>query len=260
MKEKLEAFERLLVIMDELREQCPWDSKQTLESLRYLSIEEVYELSDAILEGDLSEVEKELGDLFLHLVFYAKIGEEKAAFNVASVLNGICDKLVRRHPHIYGDVKVSGEEDVKNNWEKIKLAEGRKSVLGGVPNSLPAMVKAHRIQEKARGVGFDWENVSQVWEKVMEELGELQKEVNDNGSDRSREDEFGDLLFALINYARFIGVNPEDALERTNRKFIRRFQYIEDQADLHGKQLSSMSLQEMEEFWQLAKKLEGKSA
>lgn len=259
MKEKLEAFERLLRIMDELREQCPWDSKQTLESLRYLTIEEVYELSDAILEGDLSEVEKELGDLFLHLVFYAKIGEEKAAFNVASVLNGICDKLVRRHPHIYGDVKVSGEEDVKNNWEKIKLAEGRKSVLGGVPNSLPAMVKAHRIQEKARGVGFDWENVSQVWEKVMEELGELQKEVNGKGSDRSREDEFGDLLFALINYARFIGVNPEDALERTNRKFIRRFQYIEDQADLHGKQLSSMSLQEMEEFWQLAKKLEEKS-
>lgn len=260
MKEKLEAFERLLVIMDELRAQCPWDSKQTLESLRYLTIEEVYELSDAILEADLKEVEKELGDLFLHLVFYAKIGEEKAAFNVGTVLNGICDKLVRRHPHIYGDVKVNGEEDVKNNWEKIKLAEGRKSVLGGVPNSLPAMVKAHRIQEKARGVGFDWENVSQVWEKVMEELGELQKEVNGNGNDRSREDEFGDLLFALINYARFIGVNPEDALERTNRKFIRRFRYIEDQADLHGKALSSMSLQEMEEFWQLAKKLEGKSA
>lgn len=260
MKEKLEAFERLLVIMDELRTQCPWDSKQTLESLRYLTIEEVYELSDAILEGDLSEVEKELGDLFLHLVFYAKIGEEKAAFNVATVLNGICDKLVRRHPHIYGDVKVDGEEDVKSNWEKIKLAEGRKSVLGGVPNSLPAMVKAHRIQEKARGVGFDWENVSQVWEKVMEELGELQVEVNGNGDDRSREDEFGDLLFALINYARFIGVNPEDALERTNRKFIRRFRYIEDQAELHGKNISSMSLQEMEEFWQLAKKLEIKSA
>lgn len=256
MDERLLAFGRLLKIMDELREQCPWDSKQTLESLRYLTIEEVYELSDAILEKDMPEIGKELGDLFLHLVFYSKIGSETGSFDVASVLHGICDKLVRRHPHIYGDVTVNGEEDVKSNWEKIKLTEGRKSVLGGVPKSLPAMVKAYRIQEKARGVGFDWNNAEQVWEKVQEELGELQQEVQGANDNLRKEDEFGDLLFALINYSRFIGVNPEDALERTNKKFIRRFQYIEDQAELHGRSMANMSLEEMDEYWNLAKKME----
>lgn len=257
MDERLLAFGRLLKIMDELREQCPWDSKQTLESLRYLTIEEVYELSDAILEKDMPEIGKELGDLFLHLVFYSKIGSESGAFDVSMVLHGICDKLVNRHPHIYGDVTVNGEEDVKSNWEKIKLKEGRKSVLGGVPKSLPAMVKAYRIQEKARGVGFDWSNPEQVWEKVREELTELQNEVHGSNDAVRKEDEFGDLLFALINYARFIGVNPEDALERTNKKFIRRFRYIEDQAELHGRSVSEMSLEEMDEYWTLAKKMEG---
>ncbi|HRY98845.1 MAG TPA: nucleoside triphosphate pyrophosphohydrolase [Bacteroidales bacterium] len=256
MDERLQAFGRLLKIMDELREQCPWDSKQTLESLRYLTIEEVYELSDAILEKDMPEIAKELGDLFLHLVFYSRIGSEHGAFDVTVVLNGICDKLIHRHPHIYGDVKVNNEEDVKSNWEKIKLGEGRKSVLGGVPTSLPAMVKAYRIQEKARGVGFDWNDAEQVWAKVSEEILELQKEVHDGNDPVRKEDEFGDLLFALINYSRFIGVNPEDALERTNKKFIRRFRYIEDQAELHGRQLTDMSLAEMDEYWTLAKKME----
>lgn len=258
MNDKLIAFERLLNIMDELREQCPWDSKQTLESLRYLTIEEVYELSDAILDKDLKEIEKELGDLFLHLVFYSKIGSETGHFDVASVLNEICEKLIRRHPHIYSDVKVKDEEDVKNNWERIKLSEGRKSVLGGVPKSLPAMVKAHRIQEKARGVGFDWDNPAQVWVKVQEEMLELQNELEGTNDPVKKEDELGDLLFALINYARFIGVNPEDALERTNKKFIRRFQYIETQAEAHGRSLTDMNLKEMDEFWDLAKKLEKK--
>ncbi|HRZ76270.1 MAG TPA: nucleoside triphosphate pyrophosphohydrolase [Bacteroidales bacterium] len=256
MDERLQAFGRLLKIMDELREQCPWDSKQTLESLRYLTIEEVYELSDAILEKDMPEIAKELGDLFLHLVFYSRIGSEHGAFDVTVVLNGICDKLIHRHPHIYGDVKVNNEEDVKSNWEKIKLGEGRKSVLGGVPTSLPAMVKAYRIQEKARGVGFDWNDAEQVWAKVSEEILELQKEVHDGNDPVRKEDEFWDLLFALINYSRFIGVNPEDALERTNKKFIRRFRYIEDQAELHGRQLTDMSLAEMDEYWTLAKKME----
>jgi len=251
---RLAAFGRLLTIMDELREQCPWDRKQTMETLRPLTIEEMYELADAILKNDLEEVKKELGDVMLHLVFYAKIASEKQAFDITDVLNGICDKLIARHPHIYGDVKVSGEEEVKQNWEKLKLKEGKKSVLEGVPNSLPAMVKATRIQEKARGVGFDWDNQEQVWEKLQEELGELKAEV-DAGHAEQMEGEFGDLLFSLINYARFLEVNPENALEKTNQKFIKRFTYLESQAAARGLQLQNMSLQEMDAFWNEAKKL-----
>jgi len=256
MKEKLAAFERLLTIMDELRDQCPWDKKQTLESLRYLTIEETYELSDAILEKDMDEIKKELGDLMLHLVFYAKIGSETGHFDIADVLNSISEKLIRRHPHIYGDVTVNNAEDVKNNWEKIKLQEkDRDSVLTGVPNSLPAMVKAYRMQEKARGVGFDWNTAGQVWEKVNEEIAELQHEIA-VGDDEKKEKEFGDLLFSLVNYARFIGVNPEDALERTNKKFVQRFKYIEQQSKKHGKSLKNMTLAEMDVFWDEAKKIE----
>jgi len=256
MKEKLAAFERLLTIMDELRDQCPWDKKQTLESLRYLTIEETYELSDAILEKDMDEIKKELGDLMLHLVFYAKIGSETGHFDIADVLNSISEKLIRRHPHIYGDVTVNNAEDVKNNWEKIKLQEkDRESVLTGVPNSLPAMVKAYRMQEKARGVGFDWNTAGQVWEKVNEEIAELQHEIA-VGDDEKKEKEFGDLLFSLVNYARFIGVNPEDALERTNKKFVQRFKYIEQQSKKHGKSLKNMTLAEMDVFWDEAKKIE----
>ena len=256
MKEKLAAFERLLTIMDELRDQCPWDKKQTLESLRYLTIEETYELSDAILEKDTTEIKKELGDLMLHLVFYAKIGSETGHFDIADVLNGISEKLIRRHPHIYGDVKVNNAEDVKNNWEKIKLQEkDRDSVLTGVPNSLPAMVKAYRMQEKVRGVGFDWNTAEQVWEKVNEEIAELQHEIA-VGDDEKKEKEFGDLLFSLVNYARFIGVNPEDALERTNKKFVQRFRYIEQQSKKLGKTLKNMTLAEMDVFWDEAKKIE----
>jgi len=256
MKEKLAAFERLLTIMDELRDQCPWDKKQTLESLRYLTIEETYELSDAILEKDMDEIKKELGDLMLHLVFYAKIGSETGHFDIADVLNSISEKLIRRHPHIYGDVTVNNAEDVKNNWEKIKLQEkDRDSVLTGVPNSLPAMVKAYRMQEKVRGVGFDWNNAEQVWEKVNEEIAELQHEIA-VGDDEKKEKEFGDLLFSLVNYARFIGVNPEDALERTNKKFVQRFKYIEQQSKKHGKSLKNMTLAEMDVFWDEAKKIE----
>ena len=256
MKEKLAAFERLLTIMDELRDQCPWDKKQTLESLRYLTIEETYELSDAILEKDMTEIKKELGDLMLHLVFYAKIGSETGHFDIADVLNGISEKLIRRHPHIYGDVKVNNAEDVKNNWEKIKLQEkDRDSVLTGVPNSLPAMVKAYRMQEKVRGVGFDWNTAGQVWEKVNEEIAELQHEIA-VGDDEKKEKEFGDLLFSLVNYARFIGVNPEDALERTNKKFVQRFKYIEQQSKKQGKSLKNMTLAEMDVFWDEAKKIE----
>jgi len=251
MDEKLKAFERLLTIMDELREQCPWDRKQTMETLRHLSIEEMYELSDAIIDGDLEEVRKELGDLMLHLVFYSKIGDEKGAFDVADVLNGVCDKLISRHPHIYGDVKVRDEEEVKANWEKLKLKEGNKSVLEGVPRSLPSLVKAGRIQDKARGVGFDWDNAEQVWEKVNEELGELREEVARN-SDRM-EAEFGDVLFSMINYARFLGVNPDDALERTNRKFIKRFQFLERESARDGKQLGEMTLAEMDVYWNRSK-------
>lgn len=254
MDEKLKAFERLLTIMDELREKCPWDRKQTMETLRHLSIEEMYELSDAIIDGDLNEVRKELGDLMLHLVFYSKIGSEKGAFDVADVLNGVCDKLISRHPHIYGDVEVSGEEEVKANWEKLKLKEGNKSVLEGVPRSLPSLVKASRIQDKARGVGFDWDHPEQVWEKVQEELGELKAEV-EKGSDKV-EAEFGDVLFSMINYARFLGINPDDALERTNRKFISRFQYLERESAKEGKRLGEMTLDEMDVYWNRSKAME----
>ena len=256
MQDKLKAFERLLNIMDDLREKCPWDRKQSMESLRHLTIEETYELSDAIIEGDLEEVKKELGDLMLHLVFYSKIGEEKNAFNVADVLNGICEKLIHRHPHIYGDVEVKNEEEVKANWEKIKLKEGKgkKSVLEGVPKSLPALVKAIRIQDKARGVGFDWDSESQVFEKVKEEIEELNIEVQNKSN--KVEEEFGDVLFSLINYARFIGVNPEDALERTNKKFIKRFKYLEQASSNDGKSMGEMSLSEMDKYWEQAKQIE----
>lgn len=253
------AFERLLTIMDTLREQCPWDKKQTIESLRHLTIEETYELSDAILEGNSDEIRKELGDIMLHLVFYARIGSETSAFTITDVLNGICDKLISRHPHIYGDVEVSDEQDVKRNWEQLKLKEGNKSVLEGVPVSLPALVKASRIQEKARGVGFDWEEKSQVWEKVEEEMREFREEFNaaDNQSiDKEKaEAEFGDLLFSLINYARFIDINPEDALEKTNKKFIKRFQYLESKSKEQGKSLKDMTLAEMDIYWNEAKKI-----
>jgi XTP/dITP diphosphohydrolase len=253
MQEKLKAFERLLVIMDELREKCPWDKKQTLESLRHLTIEETYELCDAILEKDMEGIKGELGDLFLHLVFYAKIASETKHFDVADVLNGVCEKLIHRHPHIYGNVKVENEEDVKRNWEQLKLQEGKKSVLQGVPSSLPALVKATRIQDKARGVGFDWDNKSQVWDKVQEEIAEFQHEEK-QGDLAKMEDEFGDVLFSLVNYARFVGINPEDALERTNKKFIQRFTFLEEEVNKQGKNMKDMSLSEMEEIWQKAKK------
>lgn len=254
MKKELAAFDRLLGIMDDLREKCPWDRKQTLESLRHLTIEETYELSDAILEGDLDEIKKEIGDLMLHLVFYSKIGKEKNAFDVTDVLNGICDKLIHRHPHIYGNVVVQDEEEVKANWEKIKLKEGKgdKSVLEGVPKSLPALVKAIRIQDKARGVGFDWEKKEQVFEKVEEEIQELRTEVQE-GSNKIAS-EFGDVLFSLVNYGRFIGVNPEDALERTNKKFINRFQYLERESKKDGKTFDDMTLADMDFYWKRAKR------
>lgn len=252
-EKQLLAFNRLLDIMDDLREKCPWDRKQTLESLRHLTIEETYELGDAILENDLNEIKKELGDLLLHIVFYAKIGSEKNAFDIADVANGICDKLIERHPHIYSDVKVADEEEVKKNWEKLKLKEGKNSVLEGVPKSLPAMVKANRIQDKVAGVGFDWELPEQVFEKLKEELGELQHEVNENNAERI-EAEFGDVLFSMINYARFLKVDPESALERTNKKFIKRFQYLEEKAKAVNKPLKEMTLAEMDVFWEEAKK------
>ena len=252
MDKRLEAFQRLLNIMDDLRAQCPWDKKQTMQSLRHLTIEETYELGDAILDNDLQEVKKELGDLLLHIVFYAKIGSETSDFDIADVANGVCDKLIIRHPHIYGDVKVDNEEDVKRNWEKIKLQEGNKSVLGGVPKSLPALVKASRIQDKAAGVGFDWDNIDDVFAKVKEEIEELHAEVKAQ-KHTAIEAEFGDVLFSLINYARFLKVNPEDALERTNKKFIARFQYLERKAAESGKSLRDMTLAEMEAYWQEAK-------
>ena len=255
VEQKKEAFERLLTIMDELREKCPWDMKQTLESLRHLSIEEVYELGDAILDGDMEEVKKELGDVFLHLVFYSRIASETEAFDIADVLNSICEKLISRHPHIYGDVVVKDEAEVLSNWEKLKLKEGKKSVLEGVPRSLPAMVKAQRIQDKAKGVGFDWDNADQVWEKVLEELNEF-KEAK---TKEDQEEEFGDLLFSLINYARFKGIHPEDALEKTNKKFIYRFQYLETESAKDGKQMGEMTLNEMDEYWNRAKELKKKS-
>lgn len=253
MDKKLQAFERLLKIMDDLRTGCPWDKKQTMESLRHLTIEEVYELGDAILDKNLQSIKGELGDLMLHLVFYAKIGSEKNAFDITDVLNAISDKLIFRHPHIYGDVKVNGAEDVLNNWEKLKLKEGKNSVLEGVPKSLPPLIKAYRIQEKAKGVGFEWKKREQVWDKVTEELEELKHEVNTNAPKEKIEDELGDLLFAIVNYARYIGVNPEDALERTNKKFIRRFQYIETESKKDGKILEEMSLEEMDIYWNKAK-------
>lgn len=256
MQEKIDAFVRLLNIMDDLRTGCPWDKEQTIKSLRHLTIEEVYELSDAIQDNNLEEVKKELGDLMLHIVFYSKIGSEKNAFDIKDVLNGISDKLVFRHPHIYGDTEVVDAEDVLNNWERLKLKEGKKSVLEGVPKSLPPLIKAYRIQEKVKGVGFEWKRREDVWDKVIEELNELKYEV-ENGLDKNKmEDEMGDLLFALTNYARYIGVNPEDALERTNRKFIRRFQFIETESAKDGFKIEEMSLEEMEKYWVKAKGLE----
>jgi len=252
-KEKLEALERLLDIMDDLRTGCPWDRKQTFDSLRHLTIEEVYELADAILEKNPEEIKKELGDLLLHIVFYAKIGSETHDFDIADIAHSISDKLVYRHPHIYGDVKVTDEKEVKENWEKLKLKEGKKSVLEGVPKSLPAMVKAMRMQEKAKGVGFDWDTKEQVWEKVLEEIDEFKEEVKKQDKEKM-EEEFGDVLFALINYARFVGINPETALEKTNKKFIKRFQYLEKETAKAGKELKNMSLEEMEAYWQEAKK------
>ena len=246
------SFGKLLKIMDELREKCPWDKKQTMDSLRYLTIEEMYELSDAIIEKNSNEVKKELGDLLLHIVFYARIASETNDFDMEDVINGVCEKLIFRHPHIYGDVKVKDEKEVKKNWEKLKLKEGKKSVLEGVPKSLPAMVKAFRIQEKVRGVGFDWDNKSQIWGKVLEEIQELKVEVENKDLGKI-ESEFGDVLFALINYARFIEVNPIDALERTNKRFIKRFQIMESKLKEEGKDLSDMNLEEMEKYWQWAK-------
>lgn len=255
MDERLIAFQRLLDIMDELREKCPWDCKQTFESLRCLTIEETYELSEAILAKDAKDMSKELGDLMLHIVFYSKIASELDLFDITTVLNQLCDKLIRRHPHIYGDVKVTDAESVRENWEKIKLQkEGNRSVLGGVPTSLPAMIKAYRIQEKARGVGFDWNQESEVWDKVQEEIAEFKVEV-DQQSD-NMEDEFGDILFSLINYARFVHLNPEDALEKTNRKFIRRFQNMENRVNAEGKRLTDLSINEMETYWQKIKEEE----
>lgn len=250
MEHKLQAFERLLHIMDDLREKCPWDRKQTMESLRNLTIEETYELADAILNEDLEEVKEEIGDIFLHMVFYAKIAEEKAAFDVADALNAVCEKLIQRHPHIYGDVQADTEEAVKKNWEQLKLKAGKKSVLQGVPQSLPAMVKAYRMQEKTAQVGFEWEHAGQVWDKVEEEIAEFREVVDQGGSQARKEEEFGDILFSLINYARFEKIDPETALERINRKFKRRFEYIEAHAD---RPLVEMSLAEMDALWNEAK-------
>ncbi len=250
---QLQAFDRLLTIMNELRTQCPWDKKQTMQTLRHLTIEETYELGDAILDNNLGEVKNELGDLLLHIVFYAKIGSETNDFDMADVCNGICEKLIHRHPHIYSDVTVENEEDVKRNWEAIKLKEGKKSVLEGVPNSLPALVKANRIQDKVAGVGFDWERPEQVWEKVEEELKEFQEEVQAKNLEKM-EAEFGDVLFSMVNYARFLGIDPENALERTNKKFIERFRYLEKKAKELGKSLNEMTLSEMDVFWEEAKK------
>ncbi len=254
------AFNRLLTIMDELREQCPWDKKQTTESLRKLTIEETYELVDAITDNDPQEVKKELGDLMLHLVFYSKIASEKGDYTITDVLNGVCEKLINRHPHIYGDVEVKDEQEVLRNWEQIKLKEGKgnKMVLSGVPKSLPAMTKANRIQEKVKGIGFDWENKEQVWDKCIEEIQELQAEV-DNNNKAKIEAEFGDVLFSLINYARFLNIDPENALEKTNKKFTRRFNYLETKANEQKKKLSKMSLEEMDVFWREAKKIESEN-
>ena len=249
------AFTRLLKIMDELREQCPWDKKQTIESLRHLTLEETYELSDAIIEKDMLSVKKEIGDILLHLVFYAKIASEKNEFDITDVINSLCDKMILRHPHIYGDTKVNSAEEVSQNWEKIKLnQEGNRSVLSGVPKGLPAMIKAERIQEKARGAGFDWEDKNQVWEKVVEEMNELQAEVKANKSAEKTEEEFGDLMFAMVNYARFLNISPETALEKANKKFTRRFEFIEGKIKEQGKNITESNITEMDGFWNEAKK------
>ena len=255
IEDKLEAFKRLLEVMDELREKCPWDREQTLESLRNLTIEETYELADAILDEDLEEIKKELGDLMLHIVFYSKIGSEKGAFDVADVLNGVCDKLVFRHPHVFGERKVKDSGEVKENWEELKMKEGNRSVLAGVPVSLPAMIKAHRIQDKVRAIGFDWDQRDQVWDKVSEEIQEVKHELNNGQEYEKMEDEIGDLLFSVINAARLYNVEPETALERTNRKFIQRFNYLENRAKALGRSLKEMSLEEMESIWQEAKSI-----
>jgi len=256
IEEELAAFERLLNIMDELRAKCPWDKKQTIESLRHLTIEETYELSDAILKNDIQEIKRELGDILLHIVFYAKVASEDDQFTIKDVINSLNEKLIRRHPHVFGDVKVNNAEDVKENWENIKRDLEKKTTLGGVPDSLPSLIKAHRIQEKARGVGFDWEEPQQVIDKVMEELNELKFEIEQNTDKNKIEEEFGDLFFSLINYARFIDVNPEDALSKTNNKFIKRFNYLEEQSTKAGLQLKNMSLAEMDVYWNEAKKLD----
>lgn len=255
MDRKIEQFKRLLTIMDELREKCPWDKKQTMESLRNLTIEETYELADAILEKKSTEIKKELGDVLLHIIFYARIASETNTFDIADVMESLCDKLISRHPHIYSNVVAETEDQVKENWEKLKLKEGNKSVLSGVPNSLPAMIKALRIQDKARGVGFDWDEPSQVWGKVEEELAEFKQEVDSNESHEKIEDEFGDVLFSLINYARFKGIDPENALEKTNKKFTKRFQYLETESGKDGKKLGEMTLAEMDYYWEKAKKV-----
>lgn len=252
--QQLQAFDRLLTIMDELRSQCPWDRKQTFESLRHLTIEETYELSDALLADDVEEVKKELGDLLLHIVFYAKIGSERKAFDIADVANEICDKLIQRHPHVYGDVEVQNEEEVKQNWEQIKLKEGRKGVLAGVPKELPSLVKAHRMQEKAAGVGFDWKKTEDVALKIQEELGEFLEEVQ-NGDNSKTEAEFGDLIFSLVNYARFMGINADDALARTNQKFVDRFELMEQQLQDRGKKMADLDLDALEKLWQSAKEM-----
>lgn len=250
-EDQLNAFDRLLTIMDDLRAKCPWDQKQTMESLRMLTIEEVYELSDAIIKSETDNVKEELGDLMLHMVFYAKIASETNDFDIADALNAVCDKLIKRHPHIYGDVKVDNEEDVKKNWEQLKLKEGKKSVLSGVPDSLPSIVKAYRMQDKTAQVGFEWPNIDGVWDKVKEEINELNEAVASKNI-KDIEDEFGDVLFSLINYARYININPDSALEKVNQKFKTRFEYIESKA---VKPLKDMTLEEMDELWNQAKKL-----
>ena len=252
MKNKAKAFLRLVEIMDRLREECPWDKKQTIDSLRYLTIEEMYELSDAILDKNMDEIKKELGDLMLHIVFYSRIASEKKHFDITDVLNSISDKLIHRHPHIYGDVVANDVKQVKENWEKLKLKEGKKSVLEGVPKSLPAIVKAYRIQEKVRGIGFDWQNKNQVWDKFQEEIEEFQREEKNNDSEKM-EEEFGDVLFSLVNYSRFVNINPEDALEKTNKKVIRRFQFMEQKIKEDGLDLSKLSFEQMNNFWDMAK-------
>ena len=252
MKIKAKAFIGLVEIMDRLREECPWDKKQTIDSLRYLTIEEMYELSDAILDKNMDEIKKELGDLMLHIVFYSRIASEKKHFDITDVLDSISDKLIHRHPHIYGDVVANDVKQVKENWEKLKLKEGKKSVLEGVPKSLPAIVKAYRIQEKVRGIGFDWQNKNQVWDKLQEEIEEFQREEKKNDSEKM-EEEFGDVLFSLVNYSRFVNINPEDALEKTNKKFIRRFQFMEQKIKEDGLDLSKLSFEQMNTFWDMAK-------